>query len=124
LGKSEGVWNDVCKVWKADIDFTETPAELMRMLSASMVLLAASAASTASAGPSPTEFAKALTEFTGKPVKVEDIRRLSCEGFDEEPTEAECKWQQRSGKKWARFSTYVAIDGSGWHLIDDPNPIR
>ena len=66
-------------------------------------------------GPTPREFAKALA------VNVRDIRRLSCKGFGEdEPTEAVCNWQQRVGKNWKRYSTYVAIDGPGWVLIDEP----
>ncbi|GGN43351.1 hypothetical protein GCM10011349_07340 [Novosphingobium indicum] len=86
-----------------------------------LALPALFAASAAYAGPSPAEFANAVAEFTGKSVSVTDIRRLSCKGFDEEPTEAECKWQQRSEKKWKSFSTYVAVDRTGWHLIDAPS---
>ena len=75
------------------------------------------------AAPTPQEFANALAEFTGKAIKVTDVRRLSCEGFGaDEPTEAECSWQQRIGRKWKRYSTYIAVDGHGWHLIDEPNP--
>ena len=75
------------------------------------------------AGPTPHEFAKALADFTGKHIKVTDVRHLSCKGFGpNEPTEADCSWQQRIGKKWKRYSTYVAVDGSGWHLIDEPIP--
>jgi len=75
------------------------------------------------AGPTPQEFANALAEFTGKAVRVTEVRRLSCAGFGpDEPTEAACSWQQRIGRKWKRYSTYVAVDGRGWHLIDEPNP--
>lgn len=81
-------------------------------------------ASAAYAGPSSAEFADAVAEFTGKLVSVADIRRLSCKSFDEEATEAECKWQQRSDKKWKSFSTYVAVDRKGWHLTDAPSPTR
>ncbi|WP_157081307.1 hypothetical protein [Novosphingobium naphthalenivorans] len=89
-----------------------------------LALPALFAASAAYAGPSPAEFANAVAEFTGKSVSVTDIRRLSCKGVDEEPTEAECKWQQRSDKKWKSFSTYVAVDRTGWHLIDAPSLTR
>ena len=65
--------------------------------------------------PAPREFAKAIA------VNVRDIRRLSCKGFgQDEPTEAVCNWQQRVGKSWKRYSTYVAMDGPGWVLIDEP----
>jgi hypothetical protein len=69
------------------------------------------------------EFVKALAEHTGQQVKVADLRHLSCKSFGaDEPTEAECSWQQRTGSTWKRFSTYVAVDGRGWHPIDEPNP--
>ena len=94
------------------------------MLHAYIGLLALHAAHADAAGPSTAEFANALAEFIGKPVSVADIRRLSCKGIEEEPTEAACSWQQRSGKKWKRFATFVAVDSHGWHLIDEPSPIR
>ena len=96
----------------------------MRGLMISLVLLAASVANAAPTSPSPIEFVKALAEFTGKPVAIGDIRRISCRGIEQEPTEAECTWQQKSGKKWMRFSAYIAVDGDGWHLIDDPRLIH
>jgi hypothetical protein len=72
-------------------------------------------------GPTPKDFADAVAAFTGKAVKVTNVRHLSCGGFGaDEPTEAECSWQQRIGSKWKRYSTYVAVDGDGWHLIDAP----
>jgi hypothetical protein len=76
-------------------------------------------------GPASTEFASALADFTGKSVKPTDLRHLSCKGFGaDEPTEAACSWQQRVGGSWKGFSTYVAVGGRGWHLIDEPGPER
>jgi hypothetical protein len=77
------------------------------------------------AGPSSAEFASALSDFTGNRVTLTDVRRLSCMGLGyDEPTEAQCNWQQRIGSSWKSYSTYVAVDGRGWHLIDEPNPKR
>jgi hypothetical protein len=73
--------------------------------------------------PSPAELAEALGEFTGKPVSASDVRGLSCEGIEEEPTEAVCKWDQMKSGEWMQFSTYVAVDGRGWHLIDTPSDL-
>ena len=72
--------------------------------------------------PTPKEFADAVAAFTGKGVRETNVRRVSCDSMGEdEPTEAECNWQQRIGGKWKRYSTYVAIDGHGWQLIDAPH---
>ena len=81
-----------------------------------LILLAGSAGA-ALEGPTPAEFAKALSEH----VEADDLHRLSCKGFGaDEPTEAECRWLQRVRGKWKRYSTYVAVDERGWHLIDEP----
>ena len=74
--------------------------------------------------PTSAELAKAIEAFTGRAVAAADVRGVSCLSIEEEPTEAVCKWHQRKGKRWQRYSTYVAIDGHGWHLIDEPAPIR
>ncbi len=108
---------------KADVDFRSAqldPVTVLHML----LTLALGIAPAASLGPSRAEFARALRVHTGKPVSSADIRKLSCEFFEEEPSEAACKWQQRRGRKWVRFSTYVAVDGDGWHLIDQPYRVR
>jgi len=94
------------------------------MLHVFLGLMLLSGAHARFAGPTRAEFAKALAEFTRKPINAVDVRRLSCRGFEEEPTEAACEWEQKSGKEWLRFSTYVAVDGSGWLLIDAPTPMR
>lgn len=85
------------------------------------LLLLAATTGAVSAGPTPAEFAKALSEHTGQNVNAAELRRLSCKGFGaDEPTEAECHWKQRILGKWKRYSTYVAVDDKGWHLIDEP----
>jgi hypothetical protein len=47
-----------------------------------------------------------------------DVRSVRCLGPEEEPTESQCTWQQRTLRGWARRQTWVAIDGRGWHVID------
>jgi hypothetical protein len=51
-------------------------------------------------------------------VSAADIRILRCTGPDEEPTEFECYWRQRTGHGWIRRQTRLAIDGAGWRVID------
>jgi hypothetical protein len=51
-------------------------------------------------------------------ISSSDIRAIRCIGPDEEPTEFECTWRQRSRHGWIGRKTWVAIDGRGWHVID------
>lgn len=47
-----------------------------------------------------------------------DVRGVRCIGPDEEPTEFQCNWQQRTGHGWANRETGLAIDGGTWKVID------
>jgi hypothetical protein len=47
-----------------------------------------------------------------------DVRSVRCEGPDEEPTEFQCSWRQRTPHGWVKRQTWLAIDGKGWHVID------
>lgn len=94
----------------------------MSPLSPVFLLLAATQANFAK--PTTLEMAKAVGEFTRMKVSTDDIRRVKCWRIEEEPTEAKCEWHQKSGGRWQRLSTYVAIDARGWHLIDEPAPIK
>jgi len=49
---------------------------------------------------------------------LSDIRTVRCIGPDEEPTEFECTWRQRSPHGWVGRKTWVAVDSRGWHVID------
>jgi len=51
-------------------------------------------------------------------ISPSDIRAVRCVGPDEEPTEFECTWRQRSRHGWVGRKTWVAIDGHGWHVVD------
>jgi hypothetical protein len=46
-----------------------------------------------------------------------DIRSVRCLGPDEEPTEFQCSWRQRTEHGWKTRRTWLAIDGEGWHVI-------
>ena len=47
-----------------------------------------------------------------------DLRVVRCIGPDEEPTEFQCVWLQRTGRGWKSHKDWLALDGGGWHLID------
>ncbi len=74
---------------------------------------------------SPEEMARAFNEFDEAinrdrhvPVLARDIRVQRCIGPEEEPTEFECRWKQKTAKGWTRHRNWLAIDGKGWHIID------
>ena len=81
-------------------------------------------ATTVGLGPSSSELAKAVAEFTRSNLAAAEIRRVVCERIEEEPTEARCSWHQKNGDRWERFQSYLAVDAGGWHLIDEPAPIE
>ena len=70
------------------------------------------------ATPTADEAVRAIRDFC--PGLTEPITHVSCKGFGkDEPTEAVCTYQV-GGKKPLNDKTYFAIDGQGWHLIDEP----
>jgi hypothetical protein len=65
-----------------------------------------------------TELARALAEAGRGKVAVKDIRVRFCSASEDEPTEFECHWDRRTAGGWKAQTTWVAIDGKGWHVID------
>lgn len=72
---------------------------------------------------SPQELARAINEapadsapFRGGKVSAADIQRVRCEGPDEEPTEVECTWRQRTDHGWVGHREWLFIDRNGWHV--------
>lgn len=72
--------------------------------------------------PTAIDLAQALTRSGGQVVSARELRHLRCRPFDEEPTEAVCRWQQRHADRWRHYETVLALDASGWVLIDTPGP--
>jgi hypothetical protein len=74
-------------------------------------------------GPSRAEFIQAI-KLSGHSARP--IRHLRCESIGEdEPTEFHCTFDRRNRSgAWRRWSTYVAIDGAAYQLIDDLEPVR
>lgn len=72
--------------------------------------------------PSSIELARAIKSHTNQPVQTGNVRAINCSGFPEEPTEFECRWEQLAKGQWRRFSAYLAVDKSGWIIIDGPHP--
>ncbi|WP_230772742.1 hypothetical protein [Sphingomonas sp. Leaf4] len=89
------------------------------MIAALSIALLALASPTGN-GPSSGDLAKAIHRFTKAKVSITDIRHLSCRQIAEDTTEARCVWQQRHNGRWRRYAGYLALDRSGWLLIDTP----
>jgi hypothetical protein len=97
----------------------------MRVATVALILSAIAAPAPAAVGPTRAELAKAIAE-PPTAFKAAAIRRLRCAGFGEdEPTEFQCRFEMRGAKgPWRRYSTLVAIDDTGYHLIDSLTPTR
>ena len=79
-------------------------------------LLAGACAAT----PTPTrdELAHALQGYGA--VAPLDLTHIACTGYDEEPTEFECRWRQRAEGHWQDWQGAFALSGVGWQTIDSP----
>jgi hypothetical protein len=90
------------------------------------VLLAVSSASAVvRATVTPEELATAINKADAQLVPYRttrmsprDIRAVRCIAPDEEPTEFQCEWQQRIKGGWINRTTWLAIDGNGWYVMD------
>jgi hypothetical protein len=51
-------------------------------------------------------------------LSARNVRVIRCTGPDDEPTEFECRWQLRTTRGWKTYKNWLAIDGRGWHLMD------
>jgi hypothetical protein len=68
------------------------------------------------------EMAAAVTRHIGTSILAKEIRRISCKRIEEEGTEATCTWEQHEGKRWRRYTGYIAGARDGIQLIDEPVP--
>lgn len=59
-----------------------------------------------------------IYRYGPNPIRPADVRVIRCVAPDEEPTEFECVWQHQVAGKWVRHTTWFAIDGKGWHVIN------
>ena len=73
----------------------------------------------------PQELASAINEadallvlYRTRTISPKDIQVMRCIARDEEPTEFQCKWRQRINGGWVKRTTWVAMDGKGWHVMD------
>jgi hypothetical protein len=82
---------------------------------------AALLAAAAPVGPDRGQFSAAWQAFV--PTQGLEIRRLKCRGIAEDPSEFACRFERRVDKRWQRWATMVARDGSGWVMIDAPGPV-
>lgn len=90
-----------------------------------VLLVASSAAAVIRAAVTPQELATAINEadaelvpYRTTRISPRDIRAVHCIAPDEEPTEFQCKWQQRIKGGWKDRTTWLAIDRSGWRVMD------
>jgi hypothetical protein len=91
-----------------------------------LVLIAAAPAAAANrASVSAEQLAAAVNHADGAAVPYRhgslaaaDVRSVRCVGPDEEPTEFQCNWLQRTQRGWIKRQTWLAVDGQGWRVID------
>jgi len=87
-----------------------------------MPFLLAGAAPAAAAAPTPAQLAGALRAFGAGAVAAGDVRAIACTPDAQAPAEHDCHWEQRTANGWTGYSTWLALAGNGWTVIDDPLP--
>lgn len=59
-----------------------------------------------------------LVPYRRMKLSPHDIRAVRCIAPDEEPTEFQCKWQQRIRGRWINRTTWLTTDANGWRVMD------
>ncbi len=99
----------------------------MRTIAAIAIVLSATSSAEAVVRRTltPQELASAINNADAQRVPYrktkmspDDIRAIRCVAPDEEPTEFRCKWEQHIKGGWVKRTTWLDIDGSGWHVMD------
>jgi len=83
------------------------------LLALAGVCAGAAAAAPRDGLPGEPEVRAALANRCGRPAP--EIRTVQCQGYEEEPTEFTCRFEQRGADgRWTRSSLTMAIDGDHW----------
>jgi hypothetical protein len=90
-----------------------------------MLFAASSGGAVVRATVTPSELTSAVNKSDAKLVphrtkamSPRDVRAVRCIAPDEEPTEFQCRWQQRIKGSWVKRTTWLAVDRDGWHVMD------
>lgn len=113
----------------ADVDPRHASEQhlVMKAIAAVTVMLfaASPSASVVHATVTPQELAlainkadAALVPYRTKTMSPGNIRAVRCIAPDEEPTEFQCTWQQGIKGGWLKRTTWLAIDGNGWRVMN------
>jgi hypothetical protein len=87
------------------------------MPAAAALIATAGCATAQAAGPTLAEFSALHAAQCAD--HVAGVRNLSCQGFDEEPTEFRCRYDlPEFGGGWKKHEAIVGIDGSNWVWLD------
>ena len=89
------------------------------MRHAALLLVVLTGACAATPTPSREELAQALGDYGA--VEPTDLTHIACLSDPEEPTELECRWRQRDGRRWQGWQGVFAESGEGWQTIDSPS---
>src|SRR4051794_30541270 len=77
--------------------------------------LSASALAQTTVRPTNAQLGKAIEQVSGRKLAASSLRVRGCHGPEEEPTEFECSWSQRTDGRWRRMTGWFFVDADGWH---------
>ena len=70
--------------------------------------------------PSPQALSEAIRVHGSGEIAVEDIRAVACESVSHAPGALDCRWEQRTGGDWHLYTSWLAMVGTQWTMLDAP----
>ncbi|MCW2410959.1 MULTISPECIES: hypothetical protein [unclassified Sphingobium] len=73
--------------------------------------------------PSPDALSQALRDHGSGAVDAGDLRAVTCAETSDAPGAFDCQWEQRRDGNWHPYTSWLALVGAQWTMLDAPIPV-